>query len=217
MAKEEVDPCKADKFNEGILVGSCKKMKVTELSQAEIEDIAYCCTVPSIQVSRLAIVTMKAFLPKLGHNGLVIKSDEAVIGIDPGEDDKVVIINKFLSVLANDQYYSLVKAQVCNYVMEDGEVQTNYWSGFPLVQKPTADIYLKLEEIKRKVMLYPNHDGENFVVLDYFRSSSLHYTPIVPCFPELGDVVQILGEEEEEMWFGEVKSINERNKTALYK
>ena len=56
-----------------LLVGSCKKMKVTELSQAEIEDIAYCCTVPSIQLSRLAIVTMKAFLPKLGHNGLVIK------------------------------------------------------------------------------------------------------------------------------------------------
>ena len=63
-----------------------------------------------------------------------------LIGIDPGIDDKVVIINKFLSVLANDQYYSLAKAPVCNYVMEDGEVQTKYWSGFPLVQKPTADI-----------------------------------------------------------------------------
>ena len=104
MAKEEVDPCKADKFNEGILVGSCKKMKVTELSQGEIEDIAYCCTVPSMQLSRLAIVTMKAFLPKLGHNGLVIKSDETVLQIDPGIDEKVVIINKFLSVFADDQH-----------------------------------------------------------------------------------------------------------------
>ena len=49
-----------------------------------------------MQLSRLAIVTMKAFLPKLGHNGLVIKSDETVIGIDPGIDDKVVI--KLLSL-----------------------------------------------------------------------------------------------------------------------
>lgn len=40
LAKEQVDPSKADKLNEGILVGSCKNMKVTELSQAEIEDIA---------------------------------------------------------------------------------------------------------------------------------------------------------------------------------
>jgi len=58
--------------------------------------------------------------------------------------------------------------------MEDGKVQTKYWSGYPLVQKPTADIYLTLEEVKCNVMFYPNHVGENFVVLDYFGSSSLH-------------------------------------------
>ena len=47
---------------------------------------------------------MKAFLHKLGYNGLVLKSDETALRIDPGIDEKVVIINKFLSVFADDQH-----------------------------------------------------------------------------------------------------------------
>lgn len=36
--------------------------------------------------------------------------------------------------------------------------------------------------------------------------------PIVPCFPEKFDVVQVLGEEEE--WFAQVTSVSERDKTV---
>lgn len=51
--------------------------------------------------------------------------------------------------------------------MEDGKVQTKYWSGYPLVQKPTADIYLKLEEVKCKVMFYPNNVGPRLFPLQF--------------------------------------------------
>ena len=63
-------------------------------------------------------------------------------------------------------------------------------------------------------MLYPNDGKEIFVVLDYSHPTTPHYTPLVPCFPEVHDVVQVLGEEEEEEWFGEVRSVSVRNQTA---
>ena len=189
-------------------------MKVEELSQAEIEAIAYCCVVPEMQISRVSVVMKRAYLPKIGHDGLMIKQDETVIVVDPGIGERVVVIEKFLSILANNQYYSLLKGKICNEVMEDGVVQTKFWSGFLLVQKPTETIFFRLSEIKRKVMLYPNDGEETFVVLDYSRPTTPHYTPLVPCFPEVHDVVQVLGEEEEEDWFGEVRSVSVRNQTA---
>lgn len=187
-------------------------MKIEELSQENMSAIGFCCNTPQQQVSRVAVVAKRAFLPKLGHDGLIVKAGETVIAIDPGAGNKVVTIENFLSVSANNQYYSLLKGQICHVVMEDGEVQTKFWSGFPLVQKPTETIYLTLVDIKRKVMLYPNNDEENYVVLDYSRPTTPHYNPIVPCFPEKDDVVQVLGEEQE--WFGQVISVSERNKTA---
>ena len=115
----------------------------------------------------------------------MIKQDGTVTAVDPGIGGRVVVIEKFLSILANNQYYSLLKGKICHEVMEEGVVQTKFWSGFLLVQKPTETIFFRLREIKRKVMLYPNDGGETFVVLDYSRPTTPHYTPLVPCFPEV--------------------------------
>ena len=93
-------------YDSGILIGSCKKMKVEELSQADIEAIAYCCVVPEMQISRASVVMKRAYLPKIGHDGLMIKQDETVIAVDPGIGERVVVIEKFVSILANNQYYS---------------------------------------------------------------------------------------------------------------
>ena len=188
-------------------------MKVEELSQADIEAIAFCCEVPEMQISRASVVMKRAYLPKIGHDGMMIKQDETVIAVDPGIGERVVVIEKFLSILANSQYFSLLRGKICHEVMEEGVVQTKFWSGFRLVQKPTENIFLRLSEIQRKVMLYPNDGEENFVVLDYSRPATPHYTPLVPCFPEVDDVVQVLGEEKEE-WFGQVRSVSVRNQTA---
>lgn len=209
---KDVDPHTTDfdRYNSGILIGSCTKMNIKELSQETIAAIAFCCSSQQQQVLRVAVVTKRAFLPKLGYNGLIVKAGETVIAIDPGISDKFVRVENFLSVFANNQYHSLLKGQICHVVMEGGEDQTQFWSGFHLVQKPTETVYFKISEIKRKVLLYPNHE-ETFVVLDYSRPTT-PYTPIVPCFPEKEDVVQVLGEEEE--WFGQVTSVSERDKTV---
>ena len=97
-----------------------------------------------------------------------LKTGETVIATDTELGNIFVRVENFLSVLANDQYHSIMKGQICHVVMEDGEVQTQFWSTFNLVQKPTATIYIKLGEIKHKVLLYPNEE-DNFVVLDYSR------------------------------------------------
>ena len=94
-------------------------------------------------------------------------------------------------------------------VMEDGEVQTEFWSGFHLVQKPIETVYFKLNEIKCKVLPYLNHE-EIFVVVDYSRPTPC--IPIVPCVTEKDYVVQVLGEEEQ--WFGQVPSVSGRDKTV---
>lgn len=199
-----------DRLRSGILIGP-KKMKVEELPSENIAAIGFCCEIPQQHVSRVAVTARRAFFPKLGYDGVVVKAGETVVATDPGLGDKFVTVEKFLSVLANGQYFSLLKGQVCHEVMEDGEVQTQFWSGFHFVQNPTETIFLRLNEINRKVMLYPNHEEENFLVLDYSRPTS-PCTPIVPCFPEKGDVVQVLGEEEE--WFGQVTSVSEKKKLA---
>ena len=174
---KDVDPHTPDfdRYNSGILIGSCTKMNIKELSQEIIAAIAFCCSTQQQQVSKVAVVTRRAFLPKLGYNGLVVKAGEIVIAIDPGINDKFVRIENFLSVFANyNQYHSLLKGQICHVVMEDGEDQTQFWSSFHLVHKPTETMYFKLSEIKRKVLLYPNHE-ETFVVLDYSRNNHSLY------------------------------------------
>ena len=157
-----------DRYNSGILIGSYMKMKFEELSQENIASIGFCCVVPQQQVSRVAVTTKRAFFPKLGYDGVVVKAGETVVVTDPGLGDKFVTVENFLSVLANNQYYSLLKGQICHEVMEDGEVQTQFWSGFHFVQKPTETIFLRLNEIKRKVMLYPNNEEENFCCAGLF-------------------------------------------------
>jgi len=76
------------------------------------------------EVSRVAVVTRRAFLSKLGYNGLNVKAGETVIVIDPGIGDKFVTIENFLSVFANNQYHSLLKGQICHAALEAGEDQT---------------------------------------------------------------------------------------------
>jgi len=124
--------------------GSCTKMNVKELSQEAIGAIAYCCNTHQQEVSRVAFVTRRAFLPKLGYNGLNVKAGETVIVIDPGIGDKLVTIEIFLSVFTNNQYHSLLKGQICHAAMEAGEDQTQFWSGFHLVHKPTETVYFNL-------------------------------------------------------------------------
>ncbi|KAL9966452.1 hypothetical protein ACROYT_G024530 [Oculina patagonica] len=150
---------------------------------------------------------LPARCPENFCNGVVSSDDIEAAPQVEGTEEKLLKVKSFLSVLANDHYFSLLKGQVSHEVMEDGEVQTKFWSGFHLVQNPTETIFLRLDEIKRKVMLYPNH----FVVLDYSRPTT-PCTPIVPCFPEKDDVVKVLGEGEE--WFGQVTSVSERKKTC---
>lgn len=159
--------------------------------------------------ARVAVVARRAFLPTLGY-GLIVKASEEIIVIDPGIGDKFVTFENFLRVFANNQYHSLLKGQICHAATEAGEDQTQFWSGSHLVYKPNETVYFNLEEIKHKVLLYPNHE-ETFVVLDY-SCPTTPYIPIVPCFPEKFDVVQVFGEEEE--CFAQVTSVSERDKTV---
>ena len=92
----------------------------------------------------------RAYLPKIGHDGLMVKQDEMVIAADPGIGDRIVI-EKFLSILANNQYFSFLRRKICHEVMEEGVVQTKFWNGFLFIKKPTENFFLRLSEIKHKV------------------------------------------------------------------
>ena len=66
----DVDPHTPDfdRYNSGILIGSCTKRNIKELSQETIVAIAFCCSAQQQQVSRVAVATRRAFRPKLGYN-----------------------------------------------------------------------------------------------------------------------------------------------------
>lgn len=75
----------------------------------------------------------RVYFFKIGYDGVMIKQDEIVIVLDLGIGERVVVIEKFFSILVNNQYYLLLRGKICYEVMEEGVVQIKFWSGFFLV------------------------------------------------------------------------------------
>lgn len=107
-------------------------------------------------------------------------------------EDRHRIAEGFLSVRNQGDFCILLGQGVCYpfHLRDNGEAERNFWSGFVKVEcQPLANsMVFIVDDICRKVILYPSDDNL-LTVVNYMRQfKNLPYTVIVPVFPEVGDI-----------------------------
>ena len=134
--------------------------------------------------------------------------------------EAVVQLQGLLSVCNHGDFCSLLGQGVCYpfHLRDNGEAERNFWSGFVKVEcQPLANSMVFLvDNICRKVILYPS-DDTLLTVVDYMRQfKNLPYTVIVPVFPEVGDMMLIQGESNcnGDIWHEHIQNVDFINKTV---
>lgn len=198
-----------------LLVGT--KERFLELTTSDHEKISASLSICQTNVSWVCTVSMRCFVKNLGHEGMVISGKDTIIILLQGTET-VVAIDRFLSVRCEEECCQLLgEGTVKQFLLDDnGQRAINILNGFPKVKlKPDGEkVFFPIEDIQRKVMLYPCGD-EIATVVDYMRKlSQLPYEVIVPSYPEEGDMLLIQGEQPVDIWHGKVLSIDRIRQTV---
>lgn len=198
------------------LLGAMSKVK--SLPVNEKVKIANTLDIPVSKVPAVGFVSSKAFLLDMGYQGSVVYKGETVIA-DVNGNETVLLINNFVSVRCEQIQHARLLAIGLSYhplTAEDGSQVRDFWSGFIKVkaEPDCKQLFLPLDCIKRKVILY-SCDSGIISVADYQREArQLPYTIIVPVYIECGDMLLIQGELVHEFWFGHVQSVDYCQRTV---
>lgn len=197
------------------MIGSSRN--ICELNDGNILQLARIFrTEKKKQVSVAAIVSKKAFKPIEG-NGLLLRAGENFITFV--ESEQVITVQQFYVVTVNStSNHVIAKVKYHDYVLsQEGKIVQHYWSGFPVVSlTPGKQLdFLHLSAIKRKVMLLQTDENSSHgFVIDYYRPVQTSPILVVPCYPEIGDMLYIQGEVLNDVWLGHVKAINNADQTV---
>jgi len=166
-------------------------------------------SVPEAKVPCGVHCTRKCFKPDVGFGGTVFASNEAVVVLADSRES-IVQVQGFWSFQIAENCYTLlgygVSFPYC--LLESGQVDTQYWSGFSTVlsQPLQETIIFNVDNILRKVILH-NCTDASFTVVDYMRQL-IPKELTVPVFPEKNDMVLIQGERIGDIWFGHVHTVD---------
>ena len=197
------------------LVGSMSKIKPVE--GEDRHRIAELLSISPLEVPVAAFATKRCFKRDTAFDGTAFACGDNVIVLVNGQE-AVVQLQGFLSVRNQGDFCILLGQGVCYpfHLRDNGEAERNFWSGFVKVEcQPLANSMVFLvDDICRKVILYPSDDNL-LTVVDYMRQfKNLPYTVIVPVFPEVGDMMLIQGESNEDIWHGHIQNVDFINKTV---
>ncbi|XP_044180413.1 uncharacterized protein LOC114950378 [Acropora millepora] len=197
------------------LVGSMSNIKPIEGDDRH--KIAELLGISPMEVPVAAFSTKRCFKQDTGFDGTAFACGECVIALINGQET-VIQLQEFLSVRSEIGFCSLFCKGICYpiQIRDNGEADRSFWSGFVKVKyQPLANsIVVLVEDICRKVILYPS-DHNLLTVVDYMRHFKLlPYPLIVPVYPEVGDMILIQGESNEDIWHGHIQSIDFINKTV---
>ena len=179
--------------------------------------IAEVLSISPLELPVAAFATKRCFKQDTGFEGTAFACGDNVIVLANGQE-AVVQLQGFLSVRSEGASCSLLGHGFCYplHLRDNGEADRNFWSGFVKVNcQPLANSMVFLvEDICRKVILYPN-DHNLLTVVDYMRQVK-HFpdTLIVPVFPEVGDMMLVQGETNEDIWHGHIQSVDFISKTV---
>lgn len=197
------------------LVGSLSNIKPIEGENRH--KVAELLSISPLEVPVAAFATKRCFKQDTAFDGTAFACGDNVIVLVNGQE-AVVQLQGFLSVRNQGDFCSLLGQGVCYPfgVRDNGEAERNFWSDFVKVEcQPLANsMFFLVEDICRKIILYPSDDNL-LTVVDYMRQfKNLPYTVIVPVFPEVGDMMLIQGESNEDIWHGHIQNVDFINKTV---
>jgi len=127
----------------------------------------------------------------------------------------VLTIQQFYAVFCGDECHIFFTGHA---FVDDHRYHEH--SGNAIVIATAETVHAYASQLLRKVMLYPNptvdsmDSAESFVVIDYSRPNLplCEEDIIVPIFPQVGDMLEIAGDNDE-VWFAHVISVENTSKT----
>ena len=194
----------------GILIGK-KRHDILEAREAILlQETLHLPTVQDHIVRARSI-----FMPKHQYSGTVYRLGELVLITDPKCDDsvEVIVITSIFSTQGMNS--ALVMGDLYSKMTNTtGHVHLHEYSGNPYVKPTSIKRIVPCCCIKRKIMLFPEHenleDPKCFIVIDYQRPSipiSVNDI-IIPFFPIAGDMIKVKGTLEEDIWLAHVQNVH---------
>ena len=82
------------------------------------------------------------------------------------------------------------------------------------IQSAGSCVCVGLNDLKREIMLFPETAGNKYAVVDPFRESVNLPKVIVSVYPQFGDFVCVIGDEEDDTWRALITEVNYHTSTV---
>ena len=204
--------------NQGILVGALKGVHLSDQMRRN-SVLEHFSDRPEITNDCLSDVAEECrsiyFVDNEKHDGLLYRIGEKVIYKLPHtSEERVMSITQCLQVKVDSLFYLLVAGEAFQYVLSGSEKAVHQWSKGLIVQQTGIEVIVPSVSIQRKIMLFPQpdslNDPQSFIICDFQRPQFPVTSVVVPCYPEVGDMVLIKGDDPEP-WRGLVTAVQHRN------
>ena len=202
----------ADKVNQGVLIGSGHVHIMSRQERQTVLEYLQHSTADDVDE---AVETFRsAFLPMHCKpvGGKLYRKQDVVAAIQQGAEVFFQIQNFFL-VKVNNAYLSVVLGDTYQLIVNPGGgVSRHPISDTVYIQPAHSCICVGLNDLRREIMLFQEM-GNKYAVVDPFRSNVNLPKVIVPVYPEVGDFVCVIGEDDDP-WRALITEVNYRSSTA---
>lgn len=197
---------------EAIAVGRKRFESLTVLEKLFFQEII---TSDNVQDHILHFRSM--FMPFHGHQGTLYRIGEVILIQGPSNDGNLetIRLTDILFVACKAKYNAVVKGELYTNVFDHDGIKYHQYSGSNYV-KPTAIQRAVLSTaVLRKIMIFPDVDHLDdptcYITIDHLRPCiPLKVVDvIVPFYPEIGDMIKVMGTMAEEVWLAHVININQ--------
>lgn len=177
-----------------------------------------CCGIdllPSTPAEVVATQCRSLFIQCHGTEGMLYRTGEHLL-VGDSENTDIIQATEYFGVSLSNQWHTFVKGNIFQHYNE----AIHDYSGCPFV-KPTLTVQVfSSAMILRKVMLLPDPNNldspTSFIAFDFMRPAPpLQVDDIlVPVYPEDGDMVNVRGDDDNDVWYAHVLSVDPSSKTC---
>lgn len=211
LSDQETDLSKTS----GILVGALKPVHLSNETQKNVMMELLCHDNPMGNCLSDVAHECRSIYFTTENGGILYRVGENVIV--SGEHEGVLNITQFLWTTLNGKNHIFVVGDCFQPVMNGSERGVYQWGKGALLSPSATEIILLSSSIQRKVMLFPDPDNLSdpnmYILVDFQRPHFPLTSVVVPCYPEVGDMLLIKGDDPEP-WRGLALAIHMRNKTV---
>ena len=154
------------------------------------------------------------FLPKHGYGGTLYRVGEHCLATH-NDEDIVIKISDIFSLCFSGTYYSFFKGGIyLQDTISDQSPRIHTYSSNPILKYTANTGVLLVQQLKRKVMLYPHEEAEKYILIDHQRPA-IPLSPsdiLIPQYPEPDDMIAVQGDGD--IWLAHVQSVNTSAQTC---